>query len=114
MLNFIIKMDIYAKKTRVKNEKGAQKSWKNGCANAKKCAEYIKSFADKEKDKHNFVDEIGSMAGEYFLFFANMNLEEYKAQYLTLDEIFYGNTKGSVAHYRRYYNDEILDKLAEI
>ena len=28
----------------------------DSCANAKKCAEYIKSFADKEKDKHNFVD----------------------------------------------------------
>ena len=86
----------------------------DSCANAKKCAEYIKSFADKEKDKHNFVDEIGSMAGDYFLFFANMNLEEYKKRYLTLDEIFYGNTKGSVVHYKKYYSDEILEELTEI
>lgn len=82
--------------------------------NAKKCVEYLRSTANREKSKHDFISLIGSKAGDVFLFFSNMTKNEYINKYSILESIFYGDTKGSVSHYMKYYADDVLEELSEM
>ena len=78
--------------------------------NASVCAQYINLFEKNKKREHDFVSLLGDTAVDNFLFFSNMTFEEYrrKVEAGTLDNIFMGESKGSVKHYQKYYNEDML------
>ena len=96
-----------------KNARASTISKYDSKINALNCVHYIRGYSHAEKKKHDFISLVGEGAGHNFLYFSSMTFDEYAEKKVNgeLEAIFMNETKGSIKHYLKYYNDDILTNL---